>query len=288
MSSYNPPTAIVPFKPSDIIKEHYTLIQQIGAGSYGAIFEAVYQKDNVSKHVAIKFEKITLDKPVLCNEIIILKALTGNKHFARFYQYGTHERYKFIAMELLGPSLIDIVNRKRPYRFCLHSILKFGVQAIDAIQALHKAGFVHRDIKPSNFVIGNKVESSSRIYLIDFGLCKKLNMKDGIIVKPSMKGSFRGTVRYASVNAHDKKELGRQDDLMSLIYIFVEFYTGSLPWLNIDDPDEVMLLKEHYQCGSLMLKMPPEFMQFEDHILSLEYTTEPDYQLLTSILYRIA
>ncbi|KAA6383328.1 MAG: putative Tau-tubulin kinase 1 [Streblomastix strix] len=126
-------------------------------------------------------------------------------------------------MQFLGPCLI------------LHSVLKFGVQAIEAIQALHKAGFVHRDIKPSNFVIGNTVETSSNIYLIDFGLCKKLFMKDGIVVKPSMKGSFRGTVRYASINSHRKRELGRNDDLMSLIYIFVEFYTGKLPWANISD-----------------------------------------------------
>ncbi|KAA6371180.1 MAG: putative protein serine/threonine kinase [Streblomastix strix] len=183
MAAYNPPAAQAPFKPGDIVKENYTLIQQIGAGSYGAIFEAIYKKGIVAKPVAIKFEKITFDKPVLCNEIIILKALDGNKHYAHFYQYGTHERYKFIAMELLGPCLIDLINRKIPYRFCLHSILKFGIQAIESLQALHKAGFVHRDIKPSNFVIGNTVDLSSRIYLIDFGLCKKLFMKDGIIIK---------------------------------------------------------------------------------------------------------
>ncbi|KAA6386139.1 MAG: putative tau-tubulin kinase 2 [Streblomastix strix] len=113
-------------------------------------------------------------------------------------------------------------------------------------------------------------------------------MKDGIVVKPSMKGKFRGTVRYASINAHRKRELGRNDDLMSLIYIFVEFYTGSLPWVSINDPEEVLRLKELYQGGGLLAKLPPEFMSFEDHILSLDYITEPDYQQLTLILYKIA
>ncbi|KAA6368296.1 MAG: hypothetical protein EZS28_036177, partial [Streblomastix strix] len=134
-----PSAAYVPFKCGEIIKNHYTLVQQIGAGSYGAIFEAVYLNDVISKHVAIKFEKIVFNRPMLLNEIVILKELAGNKHFAHFYQYGTHENYKFVAMELLGPSLIDLVNRKKPYRFCLHSLLKFGVQAIEALQALHQA-----------------------------------------------------------------------------------------------------------------------------------------------------
>ncbi|KAA6393234.1 MAG: putative Tau-tubulin kinase 1, partial [Streblomastix strix] len=189
----------------------------------------------------------------------ILKALSGNKHFAHFYQYGTHKKYKFVVMELLGPSLIDLVNRQKPYKFNLHSLLKFGIQAIETLQAIHKAGFVHRDIKPSNFVIGSTVETSKRIYLIDFGLCKKLFIKDGNVVMPSMKGNFRGTVRYASVNAHRRREIGRNDDLMSLIYIFVEFYSGNLPWLNIKDHDEVLRLKELYQGGSLLANMPPEF-----------------------------
>ena len=41
---------------------------------------------------------------------------------------------------------------------------------------------------------------------------------------------FRGTIRYASVNAHYGRDLGRVDDLWSLLYILVELATGSLPW----------------------------------------------------------
>ncbi|KAA6376428.1 MAG: putative Tau-tubulin kinase 2 [Streblomastix strix] len=267
MSLNNPLAAIVPFKVGEIIKEQYTLVQQIGAGTYGAIFEAIYMNGAISKHVAIKFEQTMFNRPMLSIEVIVLKALSGNKHYAKYYQCGTHDNYKFVAMELLGPSLIDLANRKRPYRFCLHSILKFGVQAIEALEALHKAGFVHRDIKPSNFVIGGSIETSSRIYLIDFGLCKKLCIKDGIVVKPKMNGNFRGTFRYASLNAHRKRELGRNDDLMSLIYIFVELYFGILPWTNVDDPEKVMRLKQFYQGGYLLSKFPPEFKQFEDHHL---------------------
>ncbi|CAF4947274.1 unnamed protein product, partial [Rotaria socialis] len=46
---------------------------------------------------------------------------------------------------------------------------------------------------------------------------------------------FRGTVRYASVNAHKNKEMGRHDDLWSLFYMLIEFVTGQLPWRRIKD-----------------------------------------------------
>ncbi|KAA6398842.1 MAG: putative Tau-tubulin kinase 1 [Streblomastix strix] len=247
------------FQSGDIIEGTYRIVEQIGGGLYSAILEGVSKNQTASQHVAIKFENITLECPKQPNEILILQALADCKHFAQFYGQGTHKKYKFVAMELLGPSLIDLVNRKIPNKFCLHSILKFGVQAIEALQALHKIGFIHRDLKPSNFVIGSTVETSSKIYLIDFGVSQQLNIKDGNINKPSIKDSYQGAFRYASINAHLGKEFGRNDDLMSLIYILVELYTGSLPWANIIDPDEVLRLKEQYQDGILLAFMPPEF-----------------------------
>lgn len=48
-----------------------------------------------------------------------------------------------------------------------------------------------------------------------------------------------GTVRYASVNAHRNKEMGRHDDLWSLFYMLVEFVNGQLPWRKIKDKEQV-------------------------------------------------
>lgn len=50
---------------------------------------------------------------------------------------------------------------------------------------------------------------------------------------------FRGTVRYASVNAHHNREMGRHDDLWSLLYMLVEFVNGQLPWRKIKDKEQV-------------------------------------------------
>ncbi|KAA6388711.1 MAG: putative protein serine/threonine kinase [Streblomastix strix] len=210
----NTSTSRSTFQVGDVIKDSYTLAKLIGAGTFGSIFCSFYRSENGTRLVAVKLERNIEQYPMLYNEVVVLKALTGNKHFARFYQYGTHKDYKFIAMELLGSNMIDLVNRKRPYKFSLHSVLKFGIQAIESLQALHQAGFVHRDIKPGNFVIGNSRSTTGTFFLIDFGLCKRLNIKDGVVVNPVKKGNFRGTMMYASLNAHYKNELGRNDDLM--------------------------------------------------------------------------
>lgn len=59
-------------------------------------------------------------------------------------------------------------------------------------------------------------------------------------VRPSREQSgFRGTARYASLNSHQGKDLGRMDDLWSLFYVLIEFVTGTLPWRKLKDKDQV-------------------------------------------------
>ena len=58
-----------------------------------------------------------------------------------------------------------------------------------------------------------------------FWVCKSLEV-NGEIKEPRPIVSFQGTMTYAAVNAHNKVELGRQDDLYSLFYIILEFIKG--------------------------------------------------------------
>ena len=80
---------------------------------------------------------------------------------------------------------------------------------LDAIKILHSMGYIHRDIKPANFALGRK-QDRNQVYIIDFGLAKEqkcVNGKHsslitGIPVIQESSDVFKGTVRYASLNAH--------------------------------------------------------------------------------------
>lgn len=77
-------------------------------------------------------------------------------------------------MELLGSDLDDLANRSSLKRLSLKSSLMVGRQVLDRLEVLHGLGYLHRDIKPDNLAVGIR-EHSKTIYLIDFGLAKKIN-----------------------------------------------------------------------------------------------------------------
>jgi len=70
-------------------------------------------------------------------------------------------------------------------------------------------GYIHRDIKPSNFVV-EKGKSRNKVYIVDFGLCRLHLNNKGVPIEERKNADFRGTVTYASLNAHNK-----------LVFIFV-------------------------------------------------------------------
>uniref|UniRef100_A0A3B4W9Q1 Tau tubulin kinase 2b n=1 Tax=Seriola lalandi dorsalis TaxID=1841481 RepID=A0A3B4W9Q1_SERLL len=87
----------------------------------------------------------------------------------------------------------------------------------------------------------------------------------------------------ASNFAMGRLEMGRHDDLWSLFYMLVEFMVGQLPWRKIKDKEQVGNLKETYDHRLMLKHLPSEFSAFLDHILTLDYFTKPDYQLLMSM-----
>lgn len=77
--------------------------------------------------------------------------------------------------------------------------------------------------------------------MLDFGLARQYTTSTGEVRCPRAAAGFRGTVRYASINAHRNREMGRHDDLWSLFYMLVEFVNGQLPWRKIKDKEQVSI-----------------------------------------------
>ncbi|KAK0142168.1 Tau-tubulin kinase 2 [Merluccius polli] len=182
-----------------------------------------------------------------------------------------------------GRNLADLRRTMTQGVFSVSTTLRLGRQILEAIESIHLVGFLHRDIKPSNFAMGRLASTCRCCYMLDFGLARQFTNSCQEVRPPRPVAGFRGTVRYASVNAHKNKEMGRHDDLWSLFYMLVEFMVGQLPWRKVKDKEQVGNLKETYDHHLMLKHLPSEFSIFLDHVLTLDYFTKPDYQLLMSV-----
>lgn len=165
-------------------------------------------------------------------------------------------------------------------------MLKLSIQILQSIQDIHISGFLHRDIKPSNFSMGRLPLTSHNVVMLDFGLARQYILPDGNgdIRAPRPVTGFRGTVRYASVNAHMNREMGRHDDLWSAFYMIAEMVTGSLPWRKLKDKDQVGQIKQNFDHTQLLRHLPSEFKLFLAHIQNLTYFDSPDYEYLKNLV----
>ncbi|KAJ1147767.1 hypothetical protein NDU88_000626 [Pleurodeles waltl] len=235
------------------------------------------------ENVALKVESAQQPKQVLKMEVAVLKKLQGKDHVCRFIGCGRNEKFNYVVMQLQGRNLADLRRSQPRGTFAMSTTLRLGKQILESIEAIHSVGFLHRDIKPSNFAMGRLPSTYRKCYMLDFGLARQYTNTNGEVRPPRNVAGFRGTVRYASVNAHKNREMGRHDDLWSLFYMLVEFAVGQLPWRKIKDKEQVGMIKEKYDHRMLLKHMPSEFHLFLDHIASLDYFTKPDYQMIMSV-----
>eukprot|EP00058_Branchiostoma_floridae_P004649 XP_002590137.1 hypothetical protein BRAFLDRAFT_83417 [Branchiostoma floridae] len=212
--------------------------------------------------VALKLESASQPKQVLKMEVAVLKKLQGKDHVCRFISCGRNERFNYVVMSLQGRNLAELRRSQVRGTFSISTTLRLGVQMLRAVQAVHDVGFLHRDIKPSNFTIGRLHQDARKVYLLDFGLARQ----------------------YTNSAGEVRTEMGRHDDLWSLLYMLVEFATGHLPWRKIKDKEQVGLMKEKCDHRMLLKSLPSEFKQFLEHVQSLKYYDKPNYQFLQGLI----
>jgi len=78
----------------------------------------------------------------------------------KYIEFGNEKNQQYLASQLLGPSLEDLLELCNPGKpkgsrtFSVGTVLVIAILGLRAIRAVHQAGYVHRDIKPENLLMG--------------------------------------------------------------------------------------------------------------------------------------
>jgi len=258
-----------------MINNKYILLNKIGEGSFGAIYKA--ENYRTREEVAIKIEPIKTGINLLKNESKIYQYLLGTQCIPQVKWYGKDDTNYYMVIPLLGKSLEHLRVEKGV--FSLKLVYKIGIQLLQLLQCIHEKGLLHRDIKPDNFLLG---KNTTQLFLIDFGLCKSYLNNDTHIDMKNTKNLI-GSLTYASINAHNYKELSRRDDLESLGYMLIYFSLGGLTWRETIKESDIIDQKIKIILNT---EVPYILIEYINYTRGLEFKETPNYELLKNIFKR--
>lgn len=213
------------FSPAQIIGKRYQLVQEIGSGGMGTVYEVVDRLSGES--IALK-RVITLTRKSALGTITSgdfrlslaqeFKMLASLRHpnIISVLDYGFDlERQPYFTMELLR-SASDVLayGQTQPFREKIRIIINI----LQALAYLHRRGIIHRDLKPGNILVAN-----TQVKVLDFGL--SVNKRD-----ESQSDKPSGTLAYMSPEMLTGGTITEASDLYALGIIAHELLLNTHPF----------------------------------------------------------
>src|SRR3954452_6128071 len=215
---------------------HYRIIRRLGSGGMGVVYEA--EDINLGRHVALKFLSKEFQGEPQALERFLREARAASalnhRNICTIHEISNDNGEQFMSMELLEGKSLDQQIGGQPVKVA--TLVKYGIQIADALDAAHSRGVVHRDIKPANIFVTDK----GQVKMLDFGLAKHMEHPSlmetaaaGGAISPqnlTSPGSTVGTLAYMSPEQARAEDLDTRSDLFSFGTVLYEMATGKQPF----------------------------------------------------------
>jgi len=211
-------------------KDDFTLLKTLGQGGFGTVYKVTYKTE--SKVMALKqMPRSTLssrnDLEHLFCETNALATIYTSPYFPLLYACFSETDYVYILMEYLeGGDLVGLLQSMQHFP---ESMTRFyAAELIEAVDFVHRAGYVHRDIKPDNICFTRK----GHLKLLDFGLSKE---DPGMFLMEEQDAarllqSHLGTPYYMAPEIVKQKGYSSSVDLWAVGCVIFECMCGQSPF----------------------------------------------------------
>lgn len=234
----------------------------LGQGGMGVVYEGYcFRVDNPNEYIPVAIKKITNTTPDLIERAMREASIQiDHPNLLRMwgfipnmeidpYTNSYKTQYYVIMDRLIGVDLYSLMHgvtidksgynveyAQNLYSMFINDRFEFVktimTNVLNAISALHEAGYIHRDIDPSNVMVTNEGE----IRLIDFGISKTFSSLNEHGHKLTQTGAIIGKVDYAApeIVVGDILHHNVTTDIYALGIMLYQLYCGELPFSGTD------------------------------------------------------
>lgn len=224
------------FAPGTVVASRFQILQPLGRGGMGEVYEALDDVKNVPVALKVMLPNRGLD-PQMADRLLrrefSLAQLVSHRNICRIYDPYQHQPSHgppmlVVSMELLrGQTLAALLERRG--RLEASEVASIGRQLAAGIDAAHAAGIAHRDLKPSNVILVEE-DGRQRVVITDFGLARR----EAAQSVPQLSRAVAGTLRYMAPEQIEGRA-DKRSDLYAFAIILYELLTGQLPFVGESD-----------------------------------------------------
>ena len=219
-----------------VLKERYELIQEVGRGAFGAVYQAVDLHSSETVAVKLMHEHAVSDevKVRMQREARAMAQLAGTWAVGIRVFDETLSGQPFLVMDFLeGHNLKQLLymNERQGLRMSPRELTRIMRPLIATLSMAHERGIIHRDLKPENiFVLATGGNRATR--LLDFGLVKDLSLE-----KLTAVGMVAGSPSYIAPEAWAGRpdRLDHRIDIYALGVIIFRSLAGKTPFERNDN-----------------------------------------------------
>jgi predicted Ser/Thr protein kinase len=212
----------------------YEILHQIGSGGMAVVFLATDTRTN--RQVALKLVSIEDDRDgrqILDAERLGARLQEAFCHVSRYvptvYEYGTQDKYFFIAMEYLeGQNLSDVItggalapDRAARVAIQLCEFLETAVAFEMTLDGKARNSLLHGDLKPRNI----RVLAGDEIKVFDFGIAKALSLSRKVT-----RNDFGSTAYLSPERIESGGDVDAQAEFWAVGVLLYEMVGGAQPF----------------------------------------------------------
>ncbi len=204
------PEGFQPFTPGQVLGERYQILEMLGRGGMGEVWQAFDLKLRVE--VALKalredFFKSERRLELLRQEVRAAREVMS-PNVCRIFDLIEIDGRELVSMEYVdGATLLGVLQERGPLD--LKEAQDIASQFLAGLEAIHKVGLIHRDIKPENIMLTR----AGRVVVMDFGLARQ-DTEGG--------GSVSGTPAYMAPEQAAGQTLDPRADVYSAGVVLAE------------------------------------------------------------------